>query len=78
MASHRDSATTNRSPKTGKKQISTYVKAADLLLKSTAMDFSTAKVTSDIACFKKPSTETSVQFADVLKSMFVSYEKGYP
>lgn len=76
MTPHNDDGTIHRQRKTGEEQIFTSVEAVDFLLKAYATDSNIAQTTSDIACVKKSSVETSVQFADVhrvCKLFFLSF-----
>lgn len=78
MTPHKGDGKTHKLPRTGEEQISTYVEAVRSLLKSYATHSDNAKVTSDMTCLKKASTETSVQFSNVLRSKAVPRGNAYP
>lgn len=69
--------TSHRLPKAKEEQIFTYVKAVNFQLKSYATDSKIPKAILEIAAFKKIPIETSVQFADVLRTKVVCCGNAY-
>lgn len=71
MTFHKDDQTAHRLPMTDEEQILMCVEAGKVLLNFYATDSNIARAASDIACVKKISIDTSVQFADILRSWVV-------
>lgn len=78
MTTQAGDATTHRLQNTEEKQISTFVDAVHLLLKSCAINSSIAKTMADVTCLKMASMETSIQVSDVLRSKVVRCKNAYP
>lgn len=75
MNGQEDKEVCGRVPKVDQKQVSTYVNAENLLLKSHASKSNTAKAASDIASSKKSPPETTVHSANDFRLKIVSFQK---
>lgn len=73
-----DGWTSHRLPKTGVKQISTYVEAVNFLLKFYATDSNISKAAPEKVCLKIASMKNLIVFADVLPSKIVRWGNAYP
>lgn len=71
MVPYQDDETTHRLTKAGEEQITTYIEAATFLLTSYTTHTNIAQKLLKIAALEKLPRETSVHFADVLRTKAV-------